>query len=186
MDYIETPFKDLFICKPTIYGDSRGYFYESFNASHFKEKTNINVQFVQDNQSLSAYGVIRGFHMQVGDHAQAKLVRCIKGRILDVVVDLRKEEPTFGQHYAIELSSENHLQLYIPRGFAHGFSVLSEEALFIYKCDNYYHKESEVGIDYNDATLAIDWKIPKEKQIISEKDCNNPSYKDVVNRYFKL
>lgn len=184
MEYIKTPFKDLYVCKPTMFGDSRGYFYESFNAKHFKEHTEIAVQFVQDNQSLSRYGVIRGFHMQIGKQAQAKLVRCIKGHILDIVVDLRREQPTFGQHYAIELSAENHLQLYIPKGFAHGFSVLSDEALFIYKCDNYYHKESELGIDCHDAQLNIDWKIPKDKEIISEKDRNNLSYKEAVNQYF--
>lgn len=186
MEYIKTPFRDLYVCKPTIFHDSRGYFYESFNAKHFLDNTGISVDFVQDNQSYSKGGVIRGFHTQGGKYEQAKLVRCIKGKIWDIVVDLRKNEPTFGKHFSIELSDENHLQLFIPRGFAHGFSVLSEEAVFTYKCDNFYHKESELGIAFNDPKINADWKVSPSSMVISEKDQNNFSFDAAVELYYRL
>lgn len=159
----------LQILETTAFWDSRGCFFESYHQLKYKEQ-GIACDFVQDNVSVSSYGVIRGLHFQTGAFAQAKLVQVLKGKVLDVAVDLRPGSPTFGQHYSVELSDENHLQFFIPRGFAHGFSVLSEEAVFHYKCDNYYHKESESGIVFNDPTLNIDWMIPKGKEIVSEKD----------------
>jgi dTDP-4-dehydrorhamnose 3,5-epimerase len=171
-----TPFKDLIICNPSVYTDERGYFYESYNAHLFQEKTGLSPQFVQDNQSQSTYGVLRGLHLQVGEMAQAKLVRVIEGEILDVVVDLRKEEPTFGQSFSIILSAENKTQLFIPRGFAHGFLVLSPTTTFFYKCDNYYHKESERGLKFDDPELGIDWKLDAKDLILSEKDQQNMDF----------
>lgn len=186
MEYQHTEFKDVIICKPKLFEDDRGYFYESFNAALFKKETGLCPDFVQDNQSMSVYGVIRGLHLQGGKHAQTKLVRCMQGSILDVIVDLRKDQPTFGKHFAIELSAENQLQLYIPKGFAHGFSVLSNNAIFIYKCDRYYHKESELGVAYNDFHFAIDWKIPEGKQLLSEKDKNNLYFEEAVKQLYTL
>jgi dTDP-4-dehydrorhamnose 3,5-epimerase len=170
MEIQETGLKDCLIIKPKVFEDSRGYFFESFNARTFKEKTGQSGEFVQDNQSFSSYGVIRGLHAQTGEFAQAKLVRVLRGEVLDVAVDVRPNSPTYGKHISVKLSAENRLQLYVPRGFLHGFSVLSETAEFFYKCDNFYHKESELGIIYNDPTLAIDWLIPTDKQAVSEKD----------------
>jgi dTDP-4-dehydrorhamnose 3,5-epimerase len=170
MEIIETGLKDCIIIKPAVFEDSRGYFFESFNKKTFEEKTGMNGEFVQDNQSFSSYGVIRALHAQKGEYAQAKLVRVLSGKVLDVAVDARKDSPTYGKHVAVELSSENNLQLYIPRGFLHGFSVLSEEAVFFYKCDNYYRKDAEQGVMYNDEQLNIDWLIPVEKRMISDKD----------------
>lgn len=170
MQVIETKLKDCFIIKPTVFEDSRGYFFESYNKEKFKQLTGHQEEFVQDNQSSSPYGVIRGLHFQQGIHAQAKLVRVLEGKVLDVAVDLREHSPTYRQCFAVELSKENNLQLYVPRGFAHGFSVLSEEVIFIYKCDNLYHKESESGIRFDDPLLKIDWQIPESKMILSEKD----------------
>jgi len=158
---------------PSIFKDERGYFYESFNKNLFKDKTGLSPDFVQDNQSQSTYGVLRGLHFQIGEMAQSKLVRVIEGKVLDVVVDLRKEEPTFGQSFSIELSADNKKQLYIPKGFAHGFLVLSEKATFFYKCDNYYHKESERGLKFNDPILNIDWQLDEKELILSEKDQHN-------------
>lgn len=169
MNIIKTDIEGVFIIEPKIFGDERGYFYESFSSKVFKEKVS-DIDFVQDNQSKSCYGVIRGLHFQEFPYAQTKLVRCVKGKILDVAVDIRKDSETYGKHVAVELSDENNRQLLIPQGFAHGFSVLSEEAIVQYKCDNYYHKESENGIDAFDEQLNIDWKIPKDKIILSEKD----------------
>lgn len=180
MNLIKTEFKDLFICEPKVFGDERGYFFESFNDKVFKEKSGLEVNFVQDNQSFSTYGVLRGLHFQTGEHAQAKLVRVVKGRVLDVVVDLRKEEPTFGKHFSIELSAENNRQLFVPRGFAHGFVVLSEEAEFLYKCDNYYEPSSESGILFNDPDLSIDWKIPAKDVKISPKDAANKAFSHIL------
>lgn len=157
------------VIKPRVFNDMRGYFYESYNKLEF-DKLVEKVDFVQDNQSMSTYGVVRGLHFQRPPFTQAKLVRCIKGRVLDVAVDLRKDSPTFGKSMAVELSEENKLQFFIPRGFAHGFSVLSEEAIFQYKCDNYYAPEADGGIDLSDESLGIDWGIPKDKMIISDKD----------------
>jgi|SRR5690554_5027202 len=176
-------FENLQVMEPMVFFDARGCFFESFNKVRFTEKVG-EFNFVQDNVSLSSYGVIRGLHFQTGEFAQAKLVQVLKGKVLDVAVDLRPDSPTFGQHYSVELSDENHLQFFIPRGFAHGFSVLSEEAVFHYKCDNYFHKESENGIIYNDSTLNIDWRIPKGKEIVSEKDLELTdivSYKEMMN-----
>jgi dTDP-4-dehydrorhamnose 3,5-epimerase len=178
MKITPTNFDDLFIIEPTVYGDARGYFFESFHQKKFEAATGIQCEFVQDNQSHSSYGVIRGLHMQVPPMAQAKLVRVLKGKVLDVVVDLRKEKSTYGKSYAIELSAENKKQLYIPRGFAHGIAVISEDAEFFYKCDNYYSPENERGIIYNDASLNIDWRIDVGERIISDKDLKNLMFAD--------
>ena len=165
-----TKLKDCFIIHDTVFGDHRGYFFESFNKKKFYAETGIQTDFVQDNQSRSQKGVLRGLHFQKGEFAQSKLVRVLEGKVLDVAVDLRKHSPTFGQHVSIELSDDSHTQFYVPRGFAHGFVVLSETATFFYKCDNYYHKAAEGGIIYNDPELGIDWKLPEEDLLLSEKD----------------
>ena len=170
MQATETALKGCFIIEPRIFKDDRGYFFESFNQKTFEELIGAPIDFVQDNQSYSQYGVIRGIHFQQGEHAQAKLVRVLAGEVLDVAVDLRKDSVTYGQHIAVKLSDENHRQLFVPRGFGHGFSVLSKTAIFAYKCDNYYHKASEGGIVYNDPRLAIDWGIPKDEVQVSKKD----------------
>ncbi|MEC3877598.1 dTDP-4-dehydrorhamnose 3,5-epimerase [Chryseobacterium salviniae] len=166
----QTPLKDCYIIEPTIFEDERGYFFEKYNENRFEELTGMNGHFVQDNISKSSYGVIRGIHLQKAEHAQAKLVSCLEGRVWDVAVDLRKESPTFGKWFGIELTAENKIQLYVPRGFGHGFSVLSETAVFAYKCDNFYNKESEAGVIYNDPLLNIDWIVPAEDAVLSEKD----------------
>ena len=178
MKLIETPLKDCYIIEPTLFEDERGYFYEKFNEKKFEDLTGLNGHFVQDNISKSSYGVLRGLHLQKGEHAQAKLVSCLEGKVFDVAVDLRQDSPTFGKWFGIELTAENKLQFYVPRGFGHGFSVLSETAIFAYKCDNLYNKESESGIIYNDNDLQIDWKIPTDKMIISEKDEIQPLFSD--------
>ena len=165
-----TQLKDCYIIEPAVFEDDRGYFYEKFNEQKFEQLTGMNGHFVQDNVSKSSYGVLRGLHLQKGDMAQAKLVSCLEGRVWDVAVDLREDSPTFGRWFGVELSAENRLQFYIPRGFAHGFSVLSPTAVFAYKCDNFYNKESEGGIIWNDAELGIDWKLPMSDIILSEKD----------------
>ena len=169
MEVIKTEIEGVVIIEPRIFNDERGYFYESFSQREFEEKV-CRTTFVQDNQSKSSYGVLRGLHFQKPPYSQSKLVRCIKGAVLDVAVDIRKGSPTFGKHVAVELSEENHRQLFIPRGFAHGFAVLTAEAVFQYKCDNYYNKESEGAIAWNDPQLAIDWRIPADKVLLSEKD----------------
>ncbi len=169
MAFIKTNLPRLLIFEPTVFEDSRGYFFESYNQQVFLEES-ININFVQDNQSSSKYGVVRGLHYQLNPHSQAKLIRVLSGNIYDVVVDLRKGSPSFGKQFAIELSAQNKKQLFIPSGFAHGFSVLSDQAEVYYKCDVFYNKESETGILYNDSELKIDWKIPKDKIIVSEKD----------------
>lgn len=176
MKVTETKLNGCFIIEPTVFGDHRGYFFESFNQKTFAQKTGLEVNFVQDNQSLSNRGVLRGLHFQKGEFAQAKLVRVIKGRALDVAVDLRRDSETYGQHVAIELSEYNQLQLFVPRGFAHGFSVLEDQTIFAYKCDNYYNKESEGGILYNDADLNIDWKLDEAEIQLSEKDTQLNSF----------
>jgi dTDP-4-dehydrorhamnose 3,5-epimerase len=176
MELISTSLKDCFIIKPTIFTDPRGYFFESFNEQRFNELSGLKVHFVQDNQSFSLYGVLRGLHYQNDNHAQAKLVRVLKGEVLDVAVDLREDSPTYGQHFSVVLSAENKLQLFIPRGFAHGFVVLSQEAEFFYKCDNYYNKASEGGILYNDVHLNIDWILPHTDILVSEKDEQLPVF----------
>jgi len=170
MTVTETKLKGCFIIEPRVFKDNRGYFFESFNEQNFEKLTGQNGHFVQDNQSASTYGVIRGLHFQTGDFAQAKLVRVLEGKVLDVAVDMRPGSETYGEWVSVELSKENNLQLYVPRGFAHGFSVLSETAVFAYKCDNVYNKESEGGLRYDDPTLNIDWGIPADKMNISEKD----------------
>ncbi len=169
MNFIKTKIKDVIIVEPRIFNDERGYFFESYNQKAFKAG-GIDCNFVQDNQSKSSYGVIRGLHCQLGEHAQAKLVRVLQGKVLDVAVDIRRNSPTFGQYVAVELSDENQRQLFIPRGFLHGFSVLSETAVFSYKVDNFYCKESEFGIRYDAPEFNIDWQIPKDKVITSAKD----------------
>lgn len=173
----QTPLKDCYIIEPTIFEDERGYFYEKFNEQKFEELTGLNGHFVQDNVSKSSYGVLRGLHLQKGEHAQAKLVSCLEGKVWDVAVDLRKESPTFGKWFGVELTPENKLQLYVPRGFGHGFSVLSETAIFSYKCDNFYEKSSEGSVIWNDTDLNIDWKLPKDKITLSEKDTSLPTFK---------
>jgi dTDP-4-dehydrorhamnose 3,5-epimerase len=170
MQVEETKLKDCFIIKDTLFKDQRGYFFESFNQQKFNELLGLNVQFVQDNQSKSTKGVLRGLHFQLGAHAQAKLVRVLEGKVLDVAVDVRPNSKTFGKYVAVELTAENETQLFLPRGFAHGFVVLSDTATFFYKCDNYYHKASEGGIIYNDPVLNIDWQLPLEELILSDKD----------------
>lgn len=177
----ETNLPDCFLIHDTFHGDHRGYFFESFNRKTFLAQTGLDVNFVQDNQSRSQKGVLRGLHYQVGEHAQAKLVRVLQGKVLDVAVDLRKGSSTFGQHFAIELSDQSHTQLFVPRGFAHGFVVLSEEAVFFYKCDNYYHPAAEGGIAYNDPALAINWALPESELILSAKDKVQPLLHDVIN-----
>lgn len=170
MEIIKTPLQKCFILKPRIFEDDRGYFYEKFNQKIFEKLTGLSGHFVQDNVSKSSYGVVRGLHFQRGENAQAKLVSCLEGKVFDVAVDLRRASPTFGKWFGIELNDDNKHQLFIPRGFAHGFSVLSETAVFAYKCDNYYHKESEGGILWNDTDLNIDWHLPPTDIILSEKD----------------
>lgn len=175
MDFIATKLEGCFIIKPKIITDARGYFMESFNEMTFQLGIGQPVHFVQDNQSFSSKGVLRGLHYQTGAHAQAKLVRVLSGEVLDVAVDIRPGSPTFGQSVSVVLSAENQTQFFVPRGFAHGFLVLSETATFFYKCDNFYDKESEGGIIYNDETLAIDWNFPQGQLIISDKDKIQPS-----------
>lgn len=169
MEVIKTDIEDIFIIEPRIIDDERGYFFESFSQKEFDEKVRP-IKFVQDNESKSSYGVIRGLHFQKGKHAQSKLVRVVKGAVLDVAVDIRKGSPTFGKYIAVELNEENHRQLFIPRGFAHGFSVLTPEVIFQYKCDNHYNRESEGAIAWNAPELNIDWRIPADQIILSEKD----------------
>ena len=177
MNVIKTAIDDVVIIEPTIFGDARGYFFESFSQKEFEEKVR-KVRFVQDNESKSKYGVLRGLHFQKGKDAQSKLVRVVKGRVLDVAVDVRRGSPTFGQYVAVELSEDNHRQLFIPRGFAHGFAVLSEEVVFQYKCDNLYAPQSEGAIAWDDPDLGIDWQLPAEAVILSAKDAAHPRLKD--------
>ena len=177
MNFIPTKLQGCFIIEPKTINDERGYFMESFNETTFQNGIGTPVHFVQDNQSFSTKGVLRGLHYQVGYHAQAKLVRVLQGEVLDVAVDIRLESKTFGQYEAVVLSGENQKQFFVPRGFAHGFLVLSDTATFFYKCDNFYNKESEAGIIYNDETINIDWQFPAEMLIISEKDRVQPTLK---------
>lgn len=178
MRVIKTDIEGLAVIEPSVFSDARGYFFEAFNQKVFNAEV-APVEFVQDNESKSSYGVVRGLHFQRPPYAQAKLVRVVKGRVLDVAVDLREGSPTYGKHFSVELSDENHRILFIPRGFAHGFSVLSEEVVFQYKCDNYYHPESEGAIAWNDPDLGIDWGIPEDKVVLSAKDAKNPFLKDM-------
>lgn len=178
----KTPLKDCFVLKPAIIRDKRGLFYETYNQDAFKTISGIKTEFVQDNLSISTKGVLRGLHFQRGEKAQAKLVQVVKGRVLDIVVDIRRGSETFGKSFSIILDDVERLQLYVPRGFAHGFITLSEESIFSYKCDNYYDKASEGGIIYNDATLALDWHLPEGELIISEKDLELPTWEEALNQ----
>jgi dTDP-4-dehydrorhamnose 3,5-epimerase len=180
MTVTETHLQGCFIIEPKVFEDQRGYFFETFNQNRFNELIGDEVNFVQDNESASTKGVLRGLHYQTGTHAQAKLVRVIEGVVLDVVVDLRKDSKTYGEQFSIELSASNKKQLFVPRGFAHGFIVLSDTATFSYKCDNYYNKASEGGIIYNDKYLNIDWQLPESQFIISEKDLVLPTFEKAI------
>lgn len=180
MNIIKTAIEGVVIIEPQLVKDEYGgYTYESFSQKEFNEKV-TPIEFVQDNESMSTYGVIRGLHFQKPPYAQSKLVRCVKGKVLDVAVDIRKDSPTFGKHVAIELSAENHRQVFIPKGFAHGFAVLSDVAIFQYKCDEFYHPESEGAISLNDPTLGVNWMIPVEDAILSDKDKKHPLLKDAL------
>ncbi len=182
MDVKTTPINGLLVIEPKVFRDARGYFVETYNEERYRA-AGVDATFVQDNQSCSSYGVVRGLHFQRPPYTQAKLVSCAVGRVLDVAVDLRKGSPTFGQWYAVELDADSHRQFYIPRGFAHGFSVLSEVAVFTYKCDNLYHPEADGGLLLSDPDLAIDWQVPKDKRILSEKDQRHPLLRDLDNPF---
>lgn len=181
MNIQKTAIDGVYIIEPRLFGDNRGYFFESFNEKEFNEKVG-NVKFVQDNESRSCYGVVRGLHYQKPPFAQSKLVRVVRGRVLDVAVDIRKGSPTFGQHVAVELTAENHLQFFLPKGMAHGFSVLSEDAVFQYKCDSFYAPQSEGALAWDDPDLNIDWRIPADKVVLSEKDRHHPLLRDVAEK----
>lgn len=183
MKVTETFLKGCFIIEPTVFGDKRGSFFEVFNKKIFKEKTGLDIDFIQDNQSISQRGVLRGLHLQKGEFAQAKLVRVIKGKVLDVAVDVRKDSPTYGKHFSIELSEENNKQLFVPRGFLHGFATLEDDTIFSYKCDNYYNPDAEDGVIYNDVSLNIDWKLDKDEIVLSEKDENSELFKYMVKNF---
>lgn len=180
MEILPTSLPGVMLIRPEVFGDPRGYFFESYRKSLLDDAVGP-VDFVQDNQSSSIYGVLRGLHYQTGQHAQAKLVRVLAGRVLDVAVDIRRDSPSFGRHVAVELSEENRLQLFIPRGFAHGFAVLSPQAVFSYKCDNYYAPQAQAGIAWDDPALGIDWRIPHREVILSEKDRQNPPLSQAVD-----
>ncbi len=182
MNITKTRIDGILILEPKVFNDARGYFFESFSQREFDEKVapllGHTVHFVQDNESMSSYGVMRGLHFQLPPFTQSKLVRCVKGRVLDVAVDLRKGSPTYGQHVAVELTEDNHRQFFIPHGFAHGFAVLSETAVFQYKCDQFYHPEAEGGIAITDRSLGIDWQLSTDHAILSDKDTRHPMLKD--------
>ena len=178
MDVKKTGIEGVLVIEPKVFGDERGYFFESFNAKEFKEKTGLEVNFVQDNESKSRYGVLRGMHFQLPPYTQSKLVRVVKGKVLDVVVDIRKESPTYGKYEMCELTEDNHRQFLVPKGMAHGFAVLSEEAIFQYKCDDFYHPEAEGAIAWNDPDIAINWHLSSADVILSEKDKHHPFLKD--------
>jgi dTDP-4-dehydrorhamnose 3,5-epimerase len=183
MNVVDTEIEGVKIIEPRLFGDARGYFFESFNAKDFAEQTGINVTFVQDNESKSHYGVLRGLHFQKPPFAQAKLVRVVQGTVLDVAVDIRRGSPTYGRHVSVELSGENHRQLFLPKGMAHGFSVLSDEVVFQYKCDEYYHPEAEGAIAWDDPTLAINWRLPSDKVLLSEKDSHHPKFDEFTSPF---
>lgn len=182
MKVIKTGIEGVVIIEPRVFKDARGCFFESFSQREFEEKV-CKINFVQDNESMSSYGVMRGLHFQHPPFAQSKLVRCVKGAVLDVAVDIRKESPTYGQHVAVELTEENHRQFFLPRGFAHGYSVLSETALFQYKCDNFYAPDAEGSISILDSNLGIDWKIDLDKALLSDRDMKQPLFKDFVSPF---
>lgn len=183
MEIIKTDIDGVFIIEPKVFGDSRGYFFESFNAREFALKTGLNVNFVQDNESMSHYGVLRGLHFQNPPYAQSKLVRVVQGKVVDVAVDIRRGSPTFGKYVMAELTGENHRQFFVPRGFAHGFAVLSDVAVFQYKCDNFYAPASEGAIAWNDPDIAIPWPVPASDVELSEKDRKHPFLKDIVSPF---
>ncbi len=178
MDIIKTEIEGVFVIEPKIFGDERGYFFESFNAKEFADKTGLNITFVQDNESKSKYGVLRGLHFQKPPYTQSKLVRVVSGRVLDVAVDIRKGSPTYGKWVSCEMTGENHRQFFVPKGFAHGFCVLSDEAVFQYKCDDFYHPEAEGALAWDDETIGINWPITIEDIILSEKDKHHPCLND--------
>lgn len=183
MEVIRTEIEGALIIEPRIFGDPRGYFYESFNAKEFAEKTGLSIDFVQDNESMSHYGVLRGLHFQCPPFAQSKLVRVVRGRVLDVAVDIRKGSPTYGKYVSVELSEDNHRQFFLSRGLAHGFSVLSDQAVFQYKCDNFYAPQSEGAIAWNDPDIGIDWKVPHDKVELSQKDTSHPLLRDIQSPF---
>ncbi|MGB1248179.1 MAG: dTDP-4-dehydrorhamnose 3,5-epimerase [Chitinophagales bacterium] len=183
MPYHKTEIEGLWVFEPKVFEDSRGYFFESFNKNTFQENTGLNIDFVQDNESKSVKGVLRGMHYQLNPMAQAKLVRVLEGEVQDVAIDMRRESPTYGKHFSINLSAQNRKQLFIPRGFAHGFLVLSETAVFAYKCDNYYSKENEGGLLWNDTHVGIDWQLEEKDLILSEKDNVAPSFDNALNNF---
>ena len=185
MEIKKTDIDGVLIVEPKVWGDERGYFFESFNAREFAEKTGLNITFVQDNESKSRYGVLRGLHFQLPPYTQSKLVRCVKGRVLDIAVDIRKGSPTYGKWVSCELTEGNHRQFFVPKGMAHGFCVLSEEAVFQYKCDDFYHPEAEGGIAWNDPDIAVEWPIPAEDISLSERDKHHPSFKEFVSPFKK-
>lgn len=182
MEVIKTAIDSVVIIEPRLFKDERGYFFESFSQKEFDEKIR-KINFVQDNESMSSYGVMRGLHFQRPPFSQSKLVRCVKGAVLDVAVDIRKGSPTYGQHVAVELTEDNHRQFFVPRGFAHGFVVLSETAIFQYKCDNFYAPQSDGGISIEDDSLGIDWKVPMDKVLLSQKDTLHKCLKDFVSPF---
>lgn len=183
MEIIKTDIDGVFIIEPKVFGDSRGYFFESFNAREFALKTSLDVNFVQDNESMSHYGVLRGLHFQNPPYAQSKLVRVVQGKVVDVAVDIRRGSPTYGKYVMAELTGENHRQFFVPRGFAHGFAVLSDVAVFQYKCDNFYAPASEGAIAWNDPDIAIPWPVPASDVELSEKDKKHPFLKDIVSPF---
>ena len=183
MNVVKTEIEGVLVIEPEVFGDSRGYFFESFNAREFRLKTGIDVGFVQDNESLSGHGVVRGLHFQNPPFAQSKLIRCVAGTVLDVAVDLRRGSPTYGKYVSRELSGENHRQMFIPKGFAHGFAVLSETALFQYKCDEFYHPEAEGAIAWDDPDVGIEWPFGPEEARLSAKDMAHPCLKDFISPF---
>ena len=183
MNVIDTKIEGVKIVEPRLFGDQRGYFFESFSERDFAQATGMMSRFVQDNESKSCYGVVRGLHFQKPPYAQAKLVRVVRGSVLDVAVDIRRGSPTYGQYVAVELSGDNHLQLFLPKGMAHGFAVLSDEAVFQYKCDEYYHPEAEGAVAWDDPQIGIDWGLSPDKVILSEKDHHHPYFKDFISPF---
>lgn len=185
MEVKKTDIEGVLIVEPKVWGDDRGYFFESFNARDFAEKTGLSINFVQDNESKSRYGVLRGLHFQLPPYTQSKLVRCVKGRVLDIAVDIRKGSPTYGKWVSCELTEDNHRQFFVPKGMAHGFCVLSEEAVFQYKCDDFYHPEAEGGIAWDDPDIAVQWPLPSEDISLSERDKHHPSFKEFISPFEK-
>lgn len=185
MEVIKTDIDGVLIIEPKVWGDDRGYFFESFNAREFVDKTGLNITFVQDNESKSRYGVLRGLHFQLPPYTQSKLVRCVKGCVLDIAVDIRKGSPTYGKWVSCELTEDNHRQFFVPKGMAHGFCVLSEEAVFQYKCDDFYHPEAEGGIAWDDPDIAVQWPLLSEDISLSERDKHHPSFKEFISPFEK-